>query len=51
MEADYKEYQALFAIAPVQADSLLHGLEQTARGIGTQIKQSPCVIKMVLSPH
>ena len=52
-DADSADDLVLLANTSAQAESLLHNLEQAARGIGLwiQIKQSWCVlIKMVLSP-
>ena len=44
--------QVLLENTPTQAESLPHSLEQAARGIGFQIKQSSYVlINIAPSPH
>ena len=54
-DLDDTEDLVFLAITPVQVKSLLHRLEQAARGIGLYVnseKKSPCVyIKIVSSPH
>ena len=50
-DADYADDLALHANTPAQSKSLLHNLEQVARGIGLSVDSDKCVsIKIVLWP-